>query len=251
MHLLWCCIFCTTAPPFAPSACSTLSWEERKERKTKMQQQETNETWKEETETGHKGPVKKIYKTQNQVGKRHTHKVQAGTTWLKGKEKEKRHQPQPHPRFVFLETTLFNRWKMNFKSTRFGNGRGFSPSQALKTHFLFIPPAAELGLPPEGRQPFLTVVASLCSLLCRGGSTRSNVQSEHPRAKRQQDLWDFFRLTQESALGGRRHHPALGRWTSRWKWAPASPSSKHEVELHKRRANKAIKPLRVRQDANN
>lgn len=89
---------------------------------------------------------------------------------------------------------------------RFGNGRGFSPSQALKTQFLFILTAAELGLPPEGRQPFPAAVASLCSLLCKDALTTSNMHSEHPRAKRQQDLSDFFRLTQTTT----RHHPALG-----------------------------------------
>lgn len=78
------------------------------ERKTKVQQQETNETRKEETETGHKGPIKKIYKTQNQVEKRHT-QSSGWNMWLKRKEKEKRHQAQPHQRTVFLVTTLFNR----------------------------------------------------------------------------------------------------------------------------------------------
>lgn len=107
---------------------------------------------------------KKIYKTQNQVEKRHT-QSSGWNMWLKRKEKEKRHQAQPHQRTVFLVTTLFNSWKMNFKSTGFGNGRGFSPSQALKAQFLFILTAAELGLIPEGRQPFLPAVASFCSLL--------------------------------------------------------------------------------------
>lgn len=54
-----------------------------------MQQQETNETSKKETEMGHKGPVKKIYKTQNQVEKRHTQSSGWNNVVKGGKKKKK------------------------------------------------------------------------------------------------------------------------------------------------------------------
>lgn len=60
-----------------------------------MQQQETNETSKKETEMGRKGPVKKTYKTQNQVEKRHTQSSGWNNVVKGGEKKEKRHQPQP------------------------------------------------------------------------------------------------------------------------------------------------------------
>lgn len=125
--------------------------------------------------------------------------------WLKGKKGKKTpttvtHQMTSHLRIVLLVTTLCNRWKMNFKSTGFGNGRGFSPSQALKIQFLFILTAAELGLPPEGRQPALPYSCgiTLFTALWAWLNQESCAQSEYLSAKREQDLWDFLRLTQTS-----------------------------------------------------
>lgn len=60
---------------------------------------------KKETETGHKGPVKKRTKHKTRW-KWDTHKVQAGTVWLKGK-KEKRHQPQPLTRWHHIWELCF------------------------------------------------------------------------------------------------------------------------------------------------
>lgn len=79
-----------------------------------MQQQETNETSKKETEMGHKGPVKTTYKTQNQVEKRHTQSSGWNNVVKGGKKRKKTpttatHQLTSHPRNAFLETTLFNR----------------------------------------------------------------------------------------------------------------------------------------------